>query len=156
MGVGKSGVVVRGVRVTALEDGVDIALDIGVNVSANAHMVFAEARGKIMIYKCSCTPVNGKYRCELIKDWGVWENYQLLPIYECYDNSICNTLHVVLPNNIVNKLLTKISGYVIGIKVVTDINVYMLYRDKTWNKIHVKRKKKVLVTEKAMRKNTHG
>jgi hypothetical protein len=32
----------------------------------------------------------------------------------------------------------------------------MLYRDKTWNKIHVKRKKKVLVTEKAMRKNTHG
>ena len=154
MSVSKANVVVRDVRVTALEDGVDVALDVGVNVNANVHTVFAEARSKVMIYKC--THVDGKCRCELIKDWGVWENYQLLSFYECDDSPICTTLHVVLPNNIVNKLLTKISGYVIGIKVVTDINVYVLYSDKTWDKVHVKRKKKVLVTEKTMRKKHAG
>jgi hypothetical protein len=154
MSVSKTNVVVGDVRVTALEDGVDVALDINVNANANVRTAFAEARSKVMIYKC--TPVNGKYKCELIKDWGVWENYQVLSFYHVFESdTIRTTLSIVLPNAVVNRLIPLISGHVIGIKVVTDINVYMLYSDKTWDKIHARLKKKVLVTEKTVKKE-HG
>jgi hypothetical protein len=48
------------------------------------------------------------------------------------------------------------SGHVMGIKLAVNLTAYVLYGDKTWNEIHARLKKRVLVTEKAMRKSTHG
>ena len=153
MSVGKTDVAARNVRVAATEEGVVVSLDIDVNT--NAHTAFAEAQSKIMIYKCD--PVNKKYRCELIKDWGVWENNQILSFYREFEsNAIRTTLTVVLPNTVVIRLIPLVSGHTLGIKVVTDLDVYLLYNDRTWGKVHARLKKRVLVTEKTVKKETQG
>jgi len=158
MSVGKT--VVRNVnaKITATEEGIAVLLDIATNV--DAYTILAESYNKIKIYRCN--PVsNGKYRCELIKDWGVWENYQRLTFFTCDPPLIergftmCAALHIVIPNNIVNRLVPLISGYVLGIKVITKLDGYVLYSNKTWNEIHARLKKRVLVTEKTVKKG-HG
>jgi hypothetical protein len=141
------------VRVATTEEGVVVSLDIDVNT--NAHTAFAEARSKIMIYKCD--PVNKKYKCELIKDWGVWENNQILSFYHEFENdTIRTTLSIVLPNTVVNRLIPLVSGHVMGIKLAVNLTAYVLYGDKTWNEIHARLKKSVLVTEKTVKKETQG
>jgi hypothetical protein len=153
MGVGKTDVVARNVRVTTTEEGVVVSLDIDVNT--NAYTAFAEARSKIMIYMCD--PVNEKYKCKLIKDWGVWENEQLLSFYHAFENdSIRATLTIVLPNTIINRVIPLVSGHVMGIKLAVNLTAYVLYGDKTWNEIHARLKKRVLVTEKTVKKETQG
>jgi len=154
--VSKSGVVVRGVRVTATEEGIAVSLDIDANVPANVHTAFAKARSKIKIYMCD--PVsNKKLKCKLIKNWGVWENEQLLSFYHEFENdTIRTTLTIVLPNTIINRIIPLVSGHTLGIKVVTDLDIYMLYNDKTWDKVHARLKKRVLVTEKTVKKETQG
>ena len=153
MSVGKTDVVARNVRVAATEEGVVVSLDIDVNT--NAYTAFAEARSKIMIYRCD--PVNEKYKCEIIKDWGVWENNQILSFYHAFENdTIRTTLTIVLPNTIINRIIPLVSGHTLGIKVVTDLDIYMLYNDKTWDKVHARLKKRVLVTEKTVKKETQG
>ena len=153
MGVGKTDVAARNVRVAATEEGVVVSLDVDVNT--NAYTAFAKARSKIMIYMCD--PVNEKYKCKLIKDWGVWENEQLLSFYHEFEsNAIRTTLTVVLPNTVVNRLIPLVSGHTLGIKVVTDLDVYLLYNDRTWGKVHARLKKRVLVTEKTVKKKTQG
>ena len=155
MSVGKTDVVVRDVHITATEEGITVSLDIDVNVSANVYTAFAEARSKIMIYMCDPAS-NKKFKCKLIKDWGVWENYQILSFYHEFENyTRRTTLSIALPNTVVNRLIPLISGHVMGIKVVTDLLIYMLYNNKTWDKVHTKLKKRVLVTEKTMKKE-HG
>ena len=146
-------VVARNVRVAATEEGVVVSLDIDVNT--NAYTAFAEARSKIMIYMCD--PVNEKYKCEIIKDWGVWENNQLLSFYHAFEtDSIRTTLTIVLPNTIINRIIPLMSGHVMGIKLAVNLTAYVLYGDKTWNEIHARLKKRVLVTEKTVKKETQG
>ncbi len=154
MSVGKTDVAARNVRVAATEEGVVVSLDIDVNT--NAYTAFAEARSKIMIYMCD--PVsNKKLKCKLIKDWGVWENDQLLSFYHEFEsNAIRTTLTVVLPNTIINRIIPLMSGHVMGIKVVSNLDIYMLYNNKAWDKVHARLKKRVLVTEKTMKKETQG
>ena len=147
-------VIIRGIKVTATEEGIIVSLDIDVNT--NAYTAFAEARSKIMIYMCDPAS-NKKLKCKLIKDWGVWENDQLLSFYHVFENdTIRTTLTVVLPNVVVNRLIPLVSGHTLGIKVVTDLDIYMLYNDKTWDKVHARLKKRVLVTEKTVKKETQG
>jgi hypothetical protein len=151
MSVSKN-VAVRNVRVAATEEGVVVSLDIDINT--NAHTAFAEARSKVMIYICD--PVNEKYRCRLIKDWGVWENYQVLSFYHAFENdSIRTALSIELPNTVMNRLIPLVSGHVMGIKLAVNLTAYVLYGDKTWNEIHARLKKRVLVTEKTVKKE-HG
>jgi hypothetical protein len=154
MSVSDFDVVARNVRVAATEEGVVVSLDIDVNT--NAYTAFAEARSKIMIYMCD--PVsNKKFKCKLIKDWGVWENYQILSFYHAFENdTIRTTLTIVLPNTIMNRIIPLVSGHTLGIKVVTDLDIYMLYNNKTWDKVHARLKKRVLVTEKTVKKETQG
>ena len=153
MSVGKTDVVARNVRVAATEEGVVVSLDIDVNT--NAYTAFAEARSKIMIYMCD--PVNEKYKCEIIKDWDVWENYQLLSFYHAFENdAIRTTLTIVLPNTIMNRIIPLMSGHVMGIKLAVNLTAYVLHGDKTWNEIHARLKKRVLVTEKTVKKETQG
>jgi hypothetical protein len=154
MGVGKADVVARSVRITTTEEGIAVSLDIDVNT--NAYTAFAKARSKIMIYMCDLIS-NKKFKCKLIKDWGVWENNQILSFYHEFEsNAIRTTLTVVLPNTVVNRLIPLVSGHTLGIKVVTDLDVYLLYNDRTWGKVHARLKKRVLVTEKTVKKETQG
>jgi hypothetical protein len=146
MSVGKT--VVRKVDITATEEGIAISLVIDVD-AAGVYTAFAEARSKTMIYMCD--PSNRKFRCRLIKDWGVWENYQVLPFYH-ENNAIRTVLSIALPNTVVNRLIPLVSGHVMGIKVVTDLDIYMLYNNKAWEKVHARLKKRVFVTEKAVKK----
>jgi len=142
--------VVRNVKITATEEGIAVSLVIDIN-AAGVYTAFAEAHSKIMIYRCD--PVNEKYRCELIKDWGVWKNNQTLPFYPGYEeDSVRTTLSIVLPNTVVNRLIPLVSGHTLGIKVVTDLDIYMLYNNKTWEMVYAKLKKRVLVTEKTVKK----
>jgi len=157
MSVGKTVVRNVNVRVAATEEGIAVLLDIATNV--DAYTILAETYNKIKIYRCD--PVNGKYRCGLIKDWGVWENYQKLAFFTCDPPLIekgftmCAALHIVIPNNIVNRLIPLLSGHVLGIKVITKLNGYVLHSNKTWDEIHARLKKRVLVTEKTVKKG-HG
>jgi len=153
MGKPNNAVVAGNARIVTTEEGIAVLLDIAFNIDART--IFAETYNKIMIYRC--VPVsNGKYRCELIKDWGVWENYQLISTHHDFEsNTLCTTLSIELPNIVVNRLIPLVSGYVMGIKVVTELIGYVLYSNKTWDEIHVKLRKKVLVTEKTMKKE-HG
>jgi len=146
--------IIRGIKVTATEEGVVVSLDIDVNT--NAYTAFAEAHSKIMIYMCD--PVsNKKLKCKLIKDWGVWENDQVLSFYHEFEtDSIRTTLTVVLPNTIINRLIPLVSGHVMGIKLAVNLTAYVLHGDKTWNEIHARLKKRVLVTEKTVKKETQG
>jgi hypothetical protein len=147
-------VIIRSIKVTATEEGMVVSLDIDVNT--NAYTAFAEARSKIMIYMCDPAS-NKKFKCKLIKDWGVWENTQILSFYHAFENdSIRTTLSIVLPNTIINRIIPLVSGHVMGIKLAVNLTAYVLHGDKTWNEIHARLKKRVLVTEKAMRKSTHG
>jgi hypothetical protein len=152
MSVGKT--VVRDVNITTTEEGVVVSLDIDVNT--NAYTAFAEARSKIMIYMCD--PVsNKKLKCKLIKDWGVWENNQILSFYHAFEtDSIRTTLTIVLPNTIINRIIPLVSGHVMGIKLAMNLTAYVLHGDKTWNEIHARLKKRVLVTEKTVKKEVHG
>ena len=154
MSVGKTDVVARTAKVMVTEEGVVVSLDIDINT--NAHTAFAEARSKIMIYICD--PVsNKKFKCKLIKDWGVWENDQILSFYHEFEtDSIRTTLTVVLPNTIINRIIPLVSGHVMGIKLAVNLTAYVLYGDKTWNEIHARLKKRVLVTEKTVKKETQG
>jgi len=153
MSVSKTNVAARNARVAATEEGVVVSLDIDVN--ANAYTAFAEVRSKIMIYMCDLVS-NKKFKCKLIKDWGVWENYQILTFYHAFENdSIHTTLSIVLPNTVVNRLIPLMSGHVMGIKLAVNLTVYVLYGNKTWNEIHARLKRRVLVTEKTVKKE-HG
>ena len=108
MSVGKTDVVARNVRVAATEEGVVVSLDIDVNT--NAYTAFAEARSKIMIYICDSVS-NKKFKCKLIKDWGVWENTQILSFYHAFENdAIRTTLTIVLPNTIIRISLKGVEG----------------------------------------------
>ena len=150
MGVSKNNVVVRNIRVMTTEEGIAVLLDITFNI--DARKVFSETYNKIMIYRCKPVDSN-KYKCELIKDWGVWENYQLISTHRDFEsNTLCATLSIELPNVVVNRLAPMLSGYVPGIKVVTKLIGYVLYNNKTWDEIHAKLKKRVLVTEKTVEK----
>ena len=154
MSVGKTDVVARNVRVAATEEGIAVSLDVDANT--NAYTAFAKARSKIMIYMCDLIS-NKKFKCKLIKDWGVWENNQILSFYHAFEsNAIRTTLTIVLPNTIINRIIPLVSGHVMGIKLAVNLTAYVLHGDKTWNEIHARLKKRVLVTEKAMRKSTHG
>ena len=146
--------IIRGIKVTATEEGVVVSLDIDVNT--NAYTAFAEARSKIMIYMCDPAS-NKKLKCKLIKDWGVWENTQILSFYHEFEtDSIRTTLTIVLPNTVVNRLIPLVSGHVMGIKLAVNLTAYVLYGDKTWDEIHARLKKRVLVTEKTVKKESQG
>ena len=154
MSVGKADVTTRGVRVAVTEEGVVVSLDIDINT--NAYTAFAKAHSKIMIYMCDPAP-NKKFKCKLIKDWGVWENTQLLSFYHTFENdTIRATLTIVLPNTIMNRIIPLVSGHVMGIKLAVNLTAYVLYGDKTWNEIHARLKKRVLVTEKTVKKGAQG
>jgi hypothetical protein len=43
-----------------------------------------------------------------------------------------------------------------GIKLAVNLTAYVLHGDKTWNEIHARLKKRVLVTEKTVKKETQG
>jgi len=149
MSVGKT--VVRNVEITATEEGIAVSLVIDVN--ANAYMAFAEARSKIMIYMCDPVSNKKKFKCKLIKDWGVWENYQVLSFHREFESdSLRTTLSIVLPNTVVNRLIPLVSGHTLGIKVVANLDIYMLYNNKTWEVVYAKLKKRVLVAEKTVKK----
>jgi len=88
----------------------------------------------------------------------VWENTQLLSFYHAFENdSIRATLTIVLPNAVVNRVIPLVSGHVMGIKLAVNLTAYVLHGgDKTWDEIHARLKKRVLVTEKTVKKGAQG